>query len=318
MHKPKTTVVYPRGRTRALHALPRGGPLSHAMIPGSVLYRIVSGAVRSARLERRRPAGDGTVISIGNIEVGGNGKTPLAIDLVHRLAGRGYRPVYISRGFKSEAERLDAVTVVSPPRCGAPATVEGGVRVVRAGDGRRITTRIGDEGAVVTMRCPGVPLLFSRDRARAIEVARRMFAPTHVVLDDAFQTWGVARDIDIVLLDAARPLGNGRLIPAGTLREGGAALQRATTLGFNGVGGAAAHAGGDLTELRRWAARHAGWAVPVFGIRRLLTFIDTGARSAARTIEGTAAAMSSIGRPERFEAGLRDADVELSLALRYP
>jgi tetraacyldisaccharide 4'-kinase len=313
-HKPRTVIVYPRGRARVLHSLPRGGPLSVAMIPGAILYRIVSGVVRSARLEHRGTSGGSVVISVGNIEVGGNGKTPMAIDLINRLFDAGQHPVYISRGFKSEAERLNAVTVVAPERSGSPLAVPAGVRVLGMDAGRPITPRIGDEGAVVMMRCPAAPLLFSRDRRRAIDAARQMFEPTHIVLDDAFQTWTVARDIDIVLLDSARPLGNGRLLPAGTLREGVEALKRAHTVGFNDFAGTVE----DLSELCRWVSEHAGWSVPVFGIRRTLNFINTGSRTAERTVDGPAAAMSSIARPGRFENALRDHDVDLRLSIRFP
>ncbi|UCH84997.1 MAG: tetraacyldisaccharide 4'-kinase [Candidatus Latescibacterota bacterium] len=315
-HKPKTRVVYLRGRSKRI---PPGGVVSLAMLPGAMVYKIASGFVKSARIDRGgAPSECSTVISIGNIEVGGNGKTPLAIHMVNKLIAGGKRPVYISRGFKSEAERLPVVTVVVPERFGGPLTVPPGVRVLGDDAGRPVTPKIGDEGAVVMMRCPA-PLLFCRDRARAIQIAREMFDPTHVILDDAFQTWAVARDIDIVLLDARAPVGNGRLLPAGTLREGPEALRRAHIIGFNFVTTPdGSDSGHDLNELSRWVSRYAGWSVPVFGIRRSVTLIDTGSRRAGGTIDGSAAAMSSIGRPERFEKMLRSLGVNLPLAIRLP
>jgi tetraacyldisaccharide-1-P 4'-kinase len=86
----------------------------------------------------------------------------------------------------------------------------------------------------------------------------------------------------------------------------------------NGTGGRSSDAPDDLSEMGRWAVRHAGWAVPVFGIQRWVTFIDTCSRRAEKTINGAVAAMSSIGRPDRFESSLRNCAIDLPLSIRFP
>jgi tetraacyldisaccharide 4'-kinase len=193
-----------------------------------------------------------------------------------------------------------------------------------------LSDAIGDEGAMVASRCPNAPLAFSRDRRRAVEAVSALFAPTHIVLDDAFQTWPVARDADIVLLDAEHPVGNGRIIPAGSLREGVRALARADAIGFNGIesapgGGIAGEAVAideRLSRLRDWTRQTVRREVPVFGIRRRVSLArpaaDAEGFAGGEEFEGPAAALSSVGRPRRFEESLVRLGVRVGLALRFP
>jgi tetraacyldisaccharide 4'-kinase len=282
---------------------------------------------------RRRAGAGAVVVSVGNIEVGGSGKTPFAAYLVNELSRRGWKPAYVSRGFRSDAEGLGAVSVLLPPSVEPVGWVSSGVRLLRhdAGD---LSRSIGDEGAMVAARCPGAPLAFSRDRGRAVEVVCALFNPTHVILDDAMQTWSVARDVDVVLLDAERPLGNGRTIPAGSLREPPRALSRSHAIGFNGIEieGRQSDALARLASLRDWAREMAKAPLPVFGVRRGLSFREPAAGRAgpeddpvepergdgSGRPEGRVAALSSIGRPHRFEDSLRSHGVAVGLALRFP
>lgn len=313
-HKKDYEVVYPRGHARwvQIPSRPPGDVLSQIMIPASLLYKTFSGLARSIRARRRRDNRHASaVISVGNVEVGGNGKTPFAIHLIGRLTDGGQRPVYVSRGFKSEADSLDLVTVLVPEMKSLGGAVSCRVRVLNSRT-RLLTQAIGDEGAMVAMRCPEVPLLFGRDRQRAVEVACEMFDPTHIILDDSFQTWSVARDWDIVLLDAARPLGNGRVVPAGSLREDPTALRRADVIGFNGLEGPE-----TLETLAKWICGVVGRNMPVFGILRSLSFVD-GESGATREAPGEpTASLCSVGRPSRFEAALVAHGVDLGLSLRY-
>jgi len=320
-------VVYPVGGSRFSRVPSHGSFLSGAMRPAAFLYAGVSDIVRRIRLEGRREAGvSAVVVSVGNLEVGGSGKTPVAAYLVNELARRGCRPAYVSRGFKSDAERLGAVTVLLRRSAEPAGWVSSGVRLLRE-DAEGLSRSIGDEGAMVAARCPGVPLAFSRDRQRAVEVLCALFNPTHVVLDDALQTWSVARDVDIVLLDAGRPLGNGRMIPAGSLREAPGALSRSHVVGFNGIeiGREGVDPQERLAFLREWTHEMVKRPLPVFGIRRLLSFreppVDPAAHSDGGTPappEGRFAALSSIGRPHQFEESLRVHGLAIGLALRFP
>jgi tetraacyldisaccharide 4'-kinase len=312
MREPAYEIVYPWGGARMFHA-PADGALSQMMRPASFLYERICGAVRSVRTGRRRSLDAGAVVvSVGNLEVGGNGKTPFSIYLVNELACRGHRPLFASRGYKSTAESLSAVTVVAPRSAEPRRWVPSAVRLLRGVTGG-LAEAIGDEGAMVAMRCPDAPLVFSHDRRRAIEVGCAMFEPTHVVLDDAFQTWGVERDVDIVLLDAEHPLGNGRVLPAGSLREAPSALRRADVVGFNGV-----DRDDRLAVLARWAHETVGRPVPVFGMRRCLSFLDATSGAPAERPDGTVAVVSSIGRPHRFEASLVAEGITIGLSLRFP
>jgi tetraacyldisaccharide 4'-kinase len=186
------------------------------------------------------------------------------------------------------------------------------VRILRPALGG-LSRAVGDEGAMVAMRCPDVPLVFSRDRRRAVDVACDVFDPTHVILDDSFQTWSVTRDVDIVLLDAEHPLGNGRILPAGSLRESAGALRRADAIGFNGVGSE-----GDLDGLSSWVRRTVDRRIPVFGVLRRLSFVDAATGAACGRPAGRSAALSSIARPSRFETSLVENGLDLCLSIRYP
>jgi tetraacyldisaccharide 4'-kinase len=305
-------IVYPRGGARLFRALPDGAP-ALAMRPASFLYERISGAVRSARTRRRRPLDVGAVVvSVGNLEVGGNGKTPFVIHLVNELGRRGYRPLVASRGYKSAAETLSAVTVLAPRSAELKGRVSTAVRVLRD-DAGGLAEAIGDEGAMVLARCPGVPLAFSGDRRRAVEVGCALFEPTHVVLDDGFQTWGVERDVDIVLLDAERPLGNGRILPSGSLRERPNALRRADVVGFNAL-----ERDEHLAGLTRWVCETVGRPIPVFGVRRHLSFLEPPSGEPAERPAGQMAVLSSVGRPHRFETSLAAAGITIGLSLRFP
>jgi tetraacyldisaccharide 4'-kinase len=312
--KARFDVLYPAGRHPRAQDRARI-PLGLITVPAARVYAAASGLVRAARLRHRVSiTSDAVIISIGNLELGGNGKTPLAIHIIRRLASRGYRPVYVSRGFRSEAERMDGVSVVHWERLPSPASAQTAVRYVRH-DAPRLSRVIGDEGAMVAARCPTTPLFFCRDRSRAVHAALEMGSPTHVILDDAFQTWSMPRDIDIVLLDAESPLGNGRVVPAGSLREAPSALARADMVGINGCDGT------ELDRWRAWVESAAGRALPVFGLSRSITFLqgETGARQDdMEGLDGPVVSLSSLARPERFDRALIARGLNLVLAIRYP
>jgi len=150
------------------------------------------------------------VISVGNLAVGGTGKTPVTDYLVKLLLARGLRVAVVSRGYGGagvEGEGL--VSNGSGPIAGPAAA--------------------GDEPYLLARRNPRALVLVNPRRRDAVAAAVRQGAEV-VILDDGFQHLAVARDLDIVLLDAARPFGNGRVLPAGRLREPLAALNRADLL----------------------------------------------------------------------------------------
>ncbi len=162
------------------------------------LYRI--GALPSERLPR-------PVIVIGNISVGGTGKTPLTIAVVDELRQRGYRPGVVSRGYGGS--QREACLLDETPD---PAVV-------------------GDEPCLI--RAGGVPVAVARRRAAA---ARLLLAAGCDVLlaDDGLQHYALARDVEICVIDGSRRFGNRRLLPAGPLREPLSRLRRVDLRVCNG------------------------------------------------------------------------------------
>ncbi len=146
------------------------------------------------------------VISVGNIAVGGTGKTPTVDFLVKLLLAEGVRVAVVSRGY---GVRVD------------------GVRIVCAGEGPLLSpAECGDEPYLLARRNPGALVLVAPRRMDGVRMAEEELGAKAIILDDGFQHLAVRRDLDIVLLDARRPLGNGRPFPAGILREAPSALAR--------------------------------------------------------------------------------------------
>jgi tetraacyldisaccharide 4'-kinase len=181
-----------------------------------VLYaasRIYSGAVtlRNSGFDkgilsvRRLPC---PVVSIGNITAGGTGKTPMALYMARLMRQMGYRPAVISRGYRGKAEKAGAVVT----------------------DGYRLfadCATAGDEPFMMASVLKGVPVLVGRDRFQSGMRAVAAFDSDVIILDDAFQHRRLHRDLDLVLLDAAHPLGNRHVLPRGSLREPVSGLKRA-------------------------------------------------------------------------------------------
>jgi tetraacyldisaccharide 4'-kinase len=150
------------------------------------------------------------VISVGNLTVGGTGKTPVVDAIVRHLVQRGERPAVISRGYGGQVRR--------------------GVAIVSRGDGHGplLSARhCGDEPFLLARRNPQAVVIVAPCRREGVKAAIRDCGATIILLDDGFQHLAVQRDLDILLLDARRPLGNGSVLPAGLLREPPAAHHRA-------------------------------------------------------------------------------------------
>ena len=155
------------------------------------------------------------VISVGNLTMGGTGKTPMVQYIARLLQGQGYRPAVVSRGYGGKAR--GRVNVVSD-----------GARLLLDAD------MAGDEPRFLAETLPGVPVLTGIVRRLAVEQAQAMGVDA-VILDDGFQHLQVARDINLVLFSADRLAGNSRVFPGGELREPVAALRRATHFILTGI-----------------------------------------------------------------------------------
>jgi tetraacyldisaccharide 4'-kinase len=145
------------------------------------------------RVFRRRRAGV-PVIAIGNLTVGGSGKTPLAIHVAELLRSKGWSPAIVSRGYGGTVTEPRAATLASDP------------------------AEVGDEPVLMARRS-GCPVWVGPERARVIAMLRRAHPECDVViLDDGLQHYALARDLEIAVVDS-RLFGNGFMLPAGPLRE---------------------------------------------------------------------------------------------------
>ncbi|HKW15523.1 MAG TPA: tetraacyldisaccharide 4'-kinase, partial [Candidatus Krumholzibacteria bacterium] len=185
------------------------------LLPLSWVYGAGVAAHRAARRAGEPAHEHPRIISVGNLEAGGNGKTPLAIWLLQRAHAAGKTCAYVSRGYGGTSVSSSVVSCVLAESV-SPSSLAG-LRVLARGH-RDLPAHAGDEGALVCERAPFASAFFCTDKTRAVAAAIASGAGV-VILDDAFQSWRVPRHTDIVLLDAEHPLDGGQLLPAGRLRE---------------------------------------------------------------------------------------------------
>lgn len=148
------------------------------------------------------------VISIGNLTVGGTGKTPMVIAIAELLIKHGKKPAILSRGYKSKEE--------------------GNLKIVSDGKDIKLDpASAGDEPYLMAERLKNVPVLICSDRYESGSYAVESFGADTIILDDGFQNLALKKDTDILLIDAMNPFGNGYLLPRGILREPLSAIKRA-------------------------------------------------------------------------------------------
>lgn len=253
----------------------------------SAVVRLRTWAYDAGLLPRKRlPL---PVISVGNITVGGTGKTPAVIEIAAYLRSQGKAPVVLSRGYG----RTDG----------------GSVRIVSdSGTVRATAETAGDEPFLIASRLPGVSVVVGPDRYAAGMTALRQLNPDVAVLDDGFQHLRLHRDLNILLLDATAPFGNGRVAPAGILREPVEAVRRADIIVLTRADQVA-----DRAELLRTIG--ALTAAPVFFSRHVpvgLVSVPDGAVLPLSRMEGRpVVAFSGIARPEAFLTALRGLNVNV-------
>ncbi len=161
----------------------------------------------SLKKPRKLPA---KVICIGNLTLGGAGKTPAVISVAQEANKRGFKPCILTRGYRGTAK---------------------GPCFVGKGKGPLLDAiQAGDEPVLMSSRLDGVPVIKGNNRFLSGMYALRELSSDAVnmfILDDGFQHWSLYRDMDVVLIDASNPFGNGKLFPEGILREPLSALGRA-------------------------------------------------------------------------------------------
>jgi len=231
------------------------------------------------------------VVSVGNLTAGGTGKTPTVIFLANLLKGRGRRPAVLSRGYGGKAKA--PVNIVS--------------------DGNRLLMgwrEAGDESVLIAGAAPGVPVLTGPKRYLTGQYALRHLGADILILDDAFQHRALFRDLDIALLDAALPFGNGFLLPRGPLREPAEALGRAHLLILTGSSQQTEQPLPGIPSLLSFR-----------GIRRPQGLVEAGT---GRTLpledlrRKKVCAFAGIGAPETFRRSLADLGAEIVSFRAFP
>jgi len=236
------------------------------------------------------------VLSIGNITVGGTGKTPLAQFIARHFLDTGRRPVIVSRGYRKEGATLAVVS-----------------------DGKRLLLsprRSGDEPYLLARTLPGVPVIVSPNRALAGFVAVSRFAPDVVIMDDAFQHMKLDRNLDIVLVDAVNPFGNEKTLPGGTLREPPPNLARADVIVVS-----RSDQTDRLSELRERLRSLNPSAPVVLGVHApdgLLVHPTGDSLDLTILKNARVLAVSSIGNPWSFAESVRTLGAEVLDHLRFP
>lgn len=245
------------------------------------------------------------VISLGNITVGGTGKTPTAQRLARDIRDMGYRVVILNRGYR--------------------AKWHGEVGIVSDGKALHMdASEAGDEAFMLAKHLPNVPVLIGAERAVTGRYAIEHFGAEVAILDDGYQHWQLIRDMDILLIDAVNVFGNGHLLPRGTLRESMSHISRADVCLITKVDQAAAGAG---EYIRETVHKYNTAAQIVESIHQPRCFMPlanwfedlAGEGVSIESIAGQKiVAVSAIGNPASFERTLKDLGAEIIESLRYP
>lgn len=254
-------------------------PWLYLLLPFAVLYRVLARR-RRTRLEAKRSADPRLppIVVIGNITVGGTGKTPLIIALARALSNLGLRPGIVSRGYGGHPTQTPCeVTPLS--------SVE----------------EMGDE-AVMIRRSVDCPMMVDPNRLQAIKALLKAHPCDVILSDDGLQHYAMPRDLEVVVLDGERLFGNGMHLPAGPLREGRSRLREVDYVVVNGGERAYWHslitALGGTPEPRSMSLRATQWVNMNSGARIGLSELPVAANARLHALAG-------IGNPERFFSNVR-------------
>lgn len=251
------------------------------------------------------------VIAVGNLTVGGTGKTPVVEKFARELRDQGRNVAILSRGYRSKPapvhqwllNKLLLRDDTTPPR------------VVSDGKSLLLDSEMaGDEPYMLASNLKDVVVLVDKDRVKSGRYAIEKFGCDTLLLDDGFQYWKLrGRRLDIVLVDRQQPFGTEQLLPRGTLREPPSHLARASTIFIT-------KSDGNTTELRRRIAEFNPSAGIIECIHHPLYLEDvfTGQRLPLESLKGRkVASLSGIAQPESFEESLVHLGAELVYSKRF-
>lgn len=246
------------------------------------------------------------VISVGNVTVGGTGKTPIVETFARSLQQKGRNVAILSRGYKSRKTPLWEKILKKEERL--PRVVSDGQRLLLNSD------LAGDEPYMLASNLPKVVVLVDKDRVKAGKYAIKKFGCDTLVLDDGFQYLKLQHRLDIVLVDYTNPFGYNRVLPRGLLREPMRNLKRA---GFIFITKCPPEGAPELKAQLRELNKHA----EISECRHSTKYLEnlyTRERVQLHFLQGKkVAAVSGIAVPEGFENGLRTLGAELVYSARY-
>jgi len=238
-----------------------------------------------------------TTISVGNLTVGGNAKTPFTLWLARRLARRGLAVGIASRGYRRR-----------------PATMRAAL-VADRGELKLGLDEAGDEPAMMARSFDG-PIAVARRRIDAVTLLAERAPIDVVILDDGFQHTALRRDADLVLVNRERGFGNGWMLPAGPMREPIRALGRADAVILISTGGSrpAALGAANISKLQRHTLLNARLRPRALVAPERGTWRETSPALAGRQV----IALSGLADPAGFYAMLRELEADLVGVLEYP
>ncbi|MBI5675215.1 MAG: tetraacyldisaccharide 4'-kinase [Nitrospirae bacterium] len=264
----------------------------------SGIYGIVLKIARLLKKPKKLPC---KVISIGNITLGGTGKTPAVMALAEEAKRRGYKPCILTRGYKGKAKDPCFVTKGEKPLMNA--------------------SQAGDEAFLMAEALSGVPIIKCADRYEGgiftlNSQLKILNSKLVFILDDGFQHWQLHRDRDILLIDATNPFDNGKLFPEGKLREPLSALKRADIIVLSKA---------DMADKKRVTAciskiKRYSTDVPIYTsshVPAALINVSGESESIDTLKERRVYAFSGIANPYHFEALLKSMGAEIVKSKRF-
>jgi len=251
----------------------------------SLIYGLV--VVVLANFYRIKPVRfSAQVISVGNITLGGTGKTTFVEYLADKLQASGKKIAILSRGYKRNTSKQGA-------------------------------QGMGDEPAMLEKKLPFLQVIVDKNRIRAALKAIRNFAVNTLILDDGLQQWKIFKDLEIVTIDAGNPFGNYRMLPAGFLREPLSALKRADIFVLTQVS-----LDQDTVKLYARLKGINPSALIVESVHKLEGF--SGVSNALESLDvnyfknKVAVVFSGIGNPAGFEKNICDLGIHIAKSLKFP
>ena len=264
----------------------------------------IRGFLYRAGIMRRYPLGV-QVISIGNVTAGGTGKTPVTEIFARTLAAEGRKVAILSRGYRRKEapwwQRMFTQVIVPP---------------LVVSDGRRVlldSATGGDEPYMLASNLPGVAVVVDRNRVKAGRYAIRRLGCDTLILDDGFQYQKLKHSVEVVLVDATNPFGNGNMLPRGILREPARHIRRADIIFLT-------KCRGDVSAVKDEIRRYNDHAeiVECTHAPRMLKDVWSREEFPLSYLDGkTVCTLSGIASPKGFENSLRHLGAKVVWCERY-